>query len=137
MTIVVDTGPLYALADRDDLHHTQVAAYLEKSTDLLVVPVTVLPEACYLIRKFLGHKVELEFIRSVAGGELHVENLARPDLPRIAQLVAQYGPSGVAFVDASLVAVAERLAVVKLLTLDARHFRMVRPRHCDAFELVP
>lgn len=40
-------------------------------------------------------------------------------------------------VDASIVAVAERLDVRKIATLDRRHFSVVRPRHVDALELIP
>lgn len=40
-------------------------------------------------------------------------------------------------IDASLVAVAERLGLTTIATLDHRDFRVVRPTHCDAFELVP
>jgi hypothetical protein len=40
-------------------------------------------------------------------------------------------------VDASVVAVCERLDEVKLATLDHRHFGAVRPRHCASLELLP
>lgn len=41
------------------------------------------------------------------------------------------------FVDASVVAVAERLGERQVATLDRRHFSVVRPRHVKAFRLVP
>jgi predicted nucleic acid-binding protein len=40
-------------------------------------------------------------------------------------------------VDASVVAVAERLGIGTVATLDRRHFTVVRPRHVDMFELLP
>jgi predicted nucleic acid-binding protein len=40
-------------------------------------------------------------------------------------------------VDASVVAVAERLGIRTVATLDRRHFTVVRPRHVDTFELQP
>jgi uncharacterized protein len=39
--------------------------------------------------------------------------------------------------DASVVAVAERLGVTTLLTIDRRHFSVVQPRHADVFSLLP
>ena len=39
--------------------------------------------------------------------------------------------------DASLIAVAERLGATRIATLDRAHFSIVRPAHCDAFELTP
>ena len=40
-------------------------------------------------------------------------------------------------VDASVVAIAERLEQDTIATLDRRHFSVVRPLHVDAFTLVP
>ena len=40
-------------------------------------------------------------------------------------------------VDASLVAVAERLKLKSLVTTDRRDFRRVRPKHVAAFDLLP
>jgi len=33
--------------------------------------------------------------------------------------------------------VAERLGVAGLLTLDHRHFGLIRPRHCTALDILP
>jgi uncharacterized protein len=35
------------------------------------------------------------------------------------------------------VALAERLRIASVATLDHQHFRAVRPRHCDALEFLP
>ena len=40
-------------------------------------------------------------------------------------------------VDASVIALAERLGVTTIATLDWRHFTVVRPRHVEAFRLLP
>lgn len=68
---------------------------------------------------------------------MHVEAPTPDDWPRMAQLVRQYGdfPSG--GIDASIVALAERLDIETVITLDDRHFRAVRPRHRKAFHLLP
>ena len=39
--------------------------------------------------------------------------------------------------DAWVIAVAERLNVAEMATLDRRHFTVVRPSHVDALMLVP
>ena len=137
MPILVDTGPIYALADRDDDHHEGVANFLSQNRELLIVPVTVLPEACYLLRKLLGRDAEASLVRSVAAGELRLERVDQTDLRRIDELLAQYGSSGLDFVDSSVVAVAERLDITQVLTVDRRHFGMIRPRHCAALKLLP
>jgi hypothetical protein len=40
-------------------------------------------------------------------------------------------------VDASIIAMAERLGVTTILTTDHRHFAVVRPAHCERLRLVP
>ena len=103
----------------------------------MVVPITVLPEACYLIKKYLGGRVEVEFARSVQRGEVRVEFLRKEDLVRAVEVMDTYCEMGLGFVDASIVAVAERLGIRELLTTDRRHFSVVRPRHCPRFDLKP
>jgi hypothetical protein len=36
-----------------------------------------------------------------------------------------------------VIALAERLTVTRVMTLDVRHFQIVRPRHVESFELLP
>ena len=55
--ILVDTGPLYAMADRDDDWHSRVVRLLKRSRHELVVR-RVLPEAAYLLAAHLGPKAE-------------------------------------------------------------------------------
>jgi predicted nucleic acid-binding protein len=133
--LLADTGVFLALADRRDAWHARVRSFLGRRQELLLAPATVLPEAAYMIRKWLGSSSELAFVRSVTNGELAVESLDSADYRRCEELMADYDQLG--FVDASVVAVAERLNLARLLTTDRRHFSIVRPRHVGAFELVP
>jgi uncharacterized protein len=135
MPLLVDTGALYALADADDAWHRRMSDFLAHERQTLLAPATVIPEAAYLIRSRLGPHVEQMFVESLADGEIAVENLTQPDLARCAQLLAKYDFLGL--VDASLVAVAERLKLKALVTTDRRDFRRVRPKHVAAFELLP
>lgn len=49
----------------------------------------------------------------------------------------QYADAKLDFVDAIIAAIAERLNITRILTLDQRDFRLIRPRHCEAFEILP
>ena len=133
--ILVDTGVLYALADRDDAWHGRTRAWVEGVSELLLVPVTVLPEVTYLLHARLGPAAERAFIRSVAAGELEIDALRRRDLERCSELMERY--PGLGFVDVSIVAVAERLKIRTLATIDRRHFGRVAPKHVASLHLVP
>jgi hypothetical protein len=89
----------------------------------------------YLLRTRLGPAAEVAFVESLAAGELAVENLVPGDLARSAELLAEHRFLG--FVDASIVAIAERLKLDALVTTDRRDFARVRPRHVPSFRLLP
>ena len=138
MPELVDTSALLALADVASEQHGPVRAHISTTHEALLVPVTVLPEADYLITQRFGLRAELILLRSIsADGQFHLETLTAADLRRSVELIEQYADSNIGLVDASIVAIAERLRIRRILTLDYRHFHMFRPRHCEAFELIP
>ena len=63
--------------------------------------------------------------------------LTRRDATRMTELVDRYDDLPLGTTDSSVIALAERLAVHEIATLDHRHFRVVRPAHVDAFTLLP
>jgi uncharacterized protein len=137
MAILVDTSAIVALVDAADDDHQEVAHYVMNAEDVLLVPMTVLPEADYLIAERVGVRGELALLQDIVAGGFGLESVTVTDVARSAELIDQYADSDIGFVDASIVAVAERLAITRILTLDRRHFGMLRPRHCSSFTLVP
>ena len=135
--LLVDTGPLLAVADRSDAHHEACRQLLEAEPGPLVTSGMVIAEAAYLICRQLGPRAEAQLYQALAASELVVEHLAGPDWSRVHQLVSEYTSLPLGGTDASLVALAERLGLTRIATLDRRHFTVVRPRHCDALDLLP
>lgn len=136
-TLLVDTGILYALADRKDKWHSRAADFISDTTFRLLVPSTVIPEACYLLNTYLGQEAEIAFIRALIDRELIVEQVTTTDLSRAVEVMTTYADANIGMVDASLVAVAERLKLTKILTTDRRHFSIIKPKHCKGFQLLP
>lgn len=97
----------------------------------------VITEVGYLVGTRLGPDAEVRFLGDFAAGNLISEPVAGGDWMRMAELVAQYRDLPLGTVDASVVAAAERLSVSQIVTLDRRHFTVVRPAHIAAFELLP
>lgn len=137
MTVVADTGALYALVDASDAWHARVTAWWRSQSGDIVVPITVLPEVCYLLQTRIGPAAECAFVQAVAEGEFTVEAAEPEDLVRAASLIDKYADLPLGFVDASVVAIAERLGTRDILTTDRRHFSVVRPRHARSFTLLP
>lgn len=136
--IVVDTGVLYAAADQRDGDHVACAAILDAYPSAhLVVPAVVVAESSWLIGDRLGAPVEAAFVASVAAGDFTVADLTDDDWSRVAELTERYTDLDLGLIDASVIAVAERLNVVTVATLNDRDFNVVRPRHVPALELIP
>lgn len=135
--MIVDTGVLLAAADQADPDHHACAELLETAASVLRASPLVVAETAYLIGRQLGPAAEARFFRSIADGEISVEQLTGTDLARIAQLVETYADMPLGGGDASVVAIAERLGETVIATLDRRHFGVVRPAHATAFDLIP
>jgi len=112
-------------------------ALLESHPGPLVVPALVVTEAAYLIATRLGTDAEVGFLGDLAAGAFTVEPVDPADWLRIAELVNRYRALPLGTVDASVVATAERLGIVKVATVDRRCFSVVRPRHAEAFAIRP
>lgn len=137
LTVVADTGPIYALIDASDNWHARVATWWGRATSDVVLPVTILAEVTYLLQTRIGPVAEEAFVRAIADGEFTIEPLDDEDLPRIADIMHAYRDLPLGFVDASVVAVAERLEAREVLTTDRKHFGVLRPRHARALSLLP
>lgn len=135
MTLLLDTGPLVAAIDRSDNHHARCAALLESAKGPLLVPTTVIVEVCWLAEE--RPDIEAAFLEAVALGEFEHVPVTTADITRMAELVRTYADLPLGAVDASVIAIAERLKLTDVATLDRRHFTVVRPKHAQALNLLP
>jgi predicted nucleic acid-binding protein len=135
--ILVDTGVLLGAIDADDAAHTRCAALLDVHAPGLPVPVTVIADAAWQLENNVGVEAEAALLDSVITGELTVVDITAADYVRAVELIRRYADLGLGLVDASAIAIAERLNVTTIATLDRRDFTDVRPAHRDTFELVP
>jgi uncharacterized protein len=110
---------------------------LDTVREPIVLPVPAITEVAYLLARDLGNEVAADFMQSLATTDLTLENPTQEDYYRTSALLKQYADTKLDFVDALIAAIAERLNITRVLTLDRRDFQMIRPRHCDAFELLP
>lgn len=110
--------------------------WLGTTIESVRVPMTVVQETAYLMSVRIGPRDEAAFLRSLAGGNV-LEPLEDADIARAADLVEKYADLAIGFVDASIVAIAERLDITDVLTTDRRHFSVIRPAHCPRLRLLP
>lgn len=135
--LLCDTGVLLAAGNVKDHHHAACVALMRAAEGPLLVPSPVLGEIGYLLQSRVGPHAEVTFLRSFGGNGFHVAEVAESDISRIAELVEQYVSLPLGIVDAAIVAIAERLNLAEVATVDRRHFSVVRPAHVSALRLLP
>ena len=126
-----------AIANDRDKYHETCTTRLEDHPGPVLVPALVVLEVCQVLASRRGTRSESSFLNSVAAGELRLVDLTNADYGRCAELVTRYADLPLGTADASVIAVAERLNVAEIATLDRRHFSIVRPKHVPAFTLLP
>ncbi len=146
MIALIDSGFLYAVLDENDNNHQRVKGVLPElleENETIVLPTVVIVEVAYLLRrgskrsKKLGHKNMRQFISTLEESPLQLEPITKSDTRRIYELLEKYSDVNLDFVDASITALAERLDIRRILTVDQRDFRIIRPRHCRYFDIIP
>lgn len=135
--ILVDTGPVLALLNANDDWHSRCLALADSPQWDPVIPSTVLVELDYMIRRYLPSAAWTSFVSDVLERNYRIEIVTESDIDRALNLCKEYEYMKLQFVDASIVAVAERLLVREIATVDRRDFRRLVPRHCDALNLFP
>ena len=137
MAIVADSGAIFALYDRKDRHHAAVRRVLDGERSLVIIPSAILGELDYLLRQHLGIQAELDFIESIVSGSFTLETLISEDVVRCHELITTYRDLDLGLADAAVIATAERLNIERILTVDERDFRAVRPKGGRPFLLLP
>ena len=105
--------------------------------DPFLMPWSTLTETTSMLVLRSSHYVMSRFLQTLPGSGLSIVDLLPADLLRASELCREYLDSRFDFVDATIVAYAERRNIRQILTLDHRCFSMVRPKHCPSFELLP
>ncbi len=133
--IVIDTSIVVAAMNRRDDHHGQVVEWLEGTSGALITSPLALAEMDYLVTRHGGPGAAQRLYDDFDAGAYRIEwwPASIYDCIEVAREQRDVG-----LTDASLVAIAGRLGIVEIATLDERHFRRLRPLTGEpSFRLLP
>lgn len=137
-TYLLDSGFLYGLVDKNDVHHAAVLETMSKIRGSIIFPIPAVTEVSYFVSRNLGIRALADFLNDLAEtGDFSLQPPELIDYSRTAEILRKYNDANIDFVDACIVAMAERLNITKILTIDRRHFSIFRPLHCESFEILP
>lgn len=135
--ILLDTSGLLAAIDASQSHHEACARVVTGSDQPLLVSPFVLAELDYLLGKRVGLEAQMALLDEVVRGAYRLEPFASADVARARELMARYSSLRLGLTDASVVVLADRYGAKDVLTLDERHFRVVRASSRRPFRLLP
>ena len=121
--ITLDTSALYALLNRGDRAHAAAVEALNGDRGPYLVPAATLGEIAFLVEERLGIRV-LDLLLGDLETGAYTLDCGEGDLARTRQLVARYADLSLGFVDAAVIACAERSGG-RVMTFDLRDFGVV------------
>jgi predicted nucleic acid-binding protein len=137
LTLVIDTGPLVALADAGEPRRDAILAAIRDEPGSLVIPAPTTAEVDYLLGQRFGDPARRAFLGDLAAGRFTVACLERDDYTTVADLEARYADFGLGLADCALIVLAQRHQTTRLLSFDERHLCAVTPLDGGTFTLLP
>lgn len=135
--LICDTSGLLAFFDASDAHNAVVTAAIDGDPGPFVVSPYVLAELDYLLATRRGVPAELTALSELTGGAWDLAALDQADLGGARDIIDRYSDQAIGLADASLVVLAHRYRTDRLLTLDRRHFHVLRTIAGKSFTLLP
>lgn len=134
---VVDTSALLAFFDASEPDHASVDGILRSPECVLIVSPYIVAELDYLVASRHGVRAELAVIDELSRGSWTLAEFGADDLKQAHSIIASYDDQDIGLADASNVVLAERYRTRSIVTLDHRHFDMLRPLSGGRFSVLP
>jgi uncharacterized protein len=135
--IVLDTSGLLAALDPDQRHHQPASRVLQADPGPFLLSPFILAELDYLLLNRVGPHAERALLDEVAAGAYDLVPFDASQVAEAVALIGRYQELRIGLADASVAVVAAAARTTRLLTLDERHFRPMRPLWGEAFQLLP
>lgn len=134
--VVADTSGLLAALDSDEAEHAAAKEVVDAAAVIVLSPF-VLAELDYLVMRRVGVRAQLALLAQVADRAYDLATLTHDDIAAMHTLCRRFEDQEIGVTDASVAILAHRHATDAVLTLDERHFRVLRRTNGTPFRLLP
>jgi predicted nucleic acid-binding protein len=114
--ILIDSGPLIALFNKNDKYHAASVDFLKHNHSQLITTIASMTETLHLLN--FNRNAQIDFLEWVAAGAIEIEPITGVDLLRIRELTIKYADLPMDFADACLVLLGEKLNISTIATID-------------------
>ncbi len=120
MSILVDTGAFYALADDSDRNAAAARAFFKSrlGQDRFVTTSAVVLETWTLLRNKLGWDAARRFLEGVKASGMTVHFVGEADLEAARRILDQYADQELSLTDAASFCLMERHGLTEVFTFD-------------------
>ena len=130
-SVLLDTGPLVALFQRNDSYHSRAAAWFKNQRGPILTTQAVLTEAWHLV----SDAARVPLVR-FASAVCELREFDAEGQLRIVKALERYQDLPMDYADATLLALAEIEKVSSIATLDVNDFSVYRMANGKAMKLV-
>ena len=123
MKILIDSGPLIALFDRDDSYHQASVEFIKNNHSELVTTIASITETLHLLD--FSRNAQVDFLNWINAGAITIEPITAEDFQRVRELITKYADLPMDFADACLVFLGDKLNINQIATVD-RDFDVYR-----------
>ena len=116
-TVLIDTGPLIALFDRDDKYHTSIVEFIKNTNYRFISTTAVLTETMYMLDFNIA--VQLNFLEWIMKEGVIIHEIKQSNIKRIIDLTKKYSDRPMDFADATLVIAAEERGIRQIISIDS------------------
>lgn len=134
--VVADTSGLLAALDGDEHEHAGARQAVDAASAIVLSPF-VLAELDYLVLRRVGVHAQLALLEQVVDGAYDLATFTRVDVAAMHALCRRYEDQKIGVTDASVAVLADQRGTDAVLTLDERHFRVLRRSDGAPFRLLP
>ena len=136
--ILLDTSGLLAAIDRSHSRRCSPrrGRAVRRPRPRVLSPF-VLAELDYLLATRVGVAAETALLEEVGRGTYQLEAMSAADVADAERIIERFSDHAIGLADASIVVLAERHATADVLTLDERHFRVLRAFGDQPFQILP
>jgi uncharacterized protein len=118
--VLVDSGPLLALFNKNDKWYGRICEWLETNPTIsLVTTWPVLTEVCAMLARRVHNEAALDVLRWSLRGGLMVDGAPQESLITVLAISERFVDLPFDLADASIAEAAERLRIRQVLSIDA------------------
>lgn len=116
-SILIDAGPIIALFDKDDKYHQKIKEFVRNGKCKFITTTAVITEVSHMLD--FNVNVQIDFLEWIMKGGVALHDVTQNDISRIIELTRNYSDRPMDFADATLVIVAEKTGIRKIVSIDS------------------